>query len=333
LTASEERSVVNQSIISKILLATDFSDSAILAQVYAEYLAAALKASVAVLHVSESRHGGTAPSEEAEIQTKLREVRESIEALAVPVSIHRSTGSAGDQILSTARHMNADVIAMGMQGHTHVPYGLIGTTVRTVTKSGPCPVLTVPLPAKEASPCLFSGPEAVKVRRILAPVDFSSPSMDSLECAIHLAHGLKADLVLLHVVEPVHADWDLHRIQGAAETRDQWDARLGHLAEVMKTLGLSATYDVRTGTPPDSILACALQQGCDLLVMGTHGRGGREGVDVGSVAEAVLKQATCPVLTVKNPKFVGGGRPAIRDVLSEKSQEAATGDAGLRRGA
>jgi len=323
-----ERNVVNKAIVSKILLATDFSDSAIRAQAYTEYLAVALKASVVVLHVSEhpQRPVEAALKEEGDIQKRLRTLRDSIGERAVPVSIQRSTGNPGDQVLSTARRVDADLIVMGLQGHTHIPYGLIGATVQAVTSSGPCPVLTVPLPRKEASPCMFTAPGDMRVRRLLAPVDFSGPSLDSLECAIHLANGLGADLVLVHVLEPAHGDWDLHRMQDAAQMRDEWEERLGDLAGVMKSLGLSATYEIRTGLPPDSILAGALQHRCDLIVMGTHGRRGREGMNVGSVAEAVLKEATCPILTVKNPKFVPGGRPAIRAVLSKKGEKAARED-------
>jgi nucleotide-binding universal stress UspA family protein len=317
--------VVNKAIISKILLATDFSDSAGRAQAYAEYLAAALKASVIVLHVSEHPpHAVAASKEEREVRTQLRTLQDGIRQRAVSVSIQRSCGNPGDEILSAARECDADLIVMGLQGHTHLPYGLIGATANTVTAKGPCPVLTVPLPRQEASPCTFTASGEVKVRRILAPVDFSGPSLDSLECAIHLAHGLGADLVLVHVLEPLHGDWNLHRMQDAAQIRNEWEERLGDLAGVMKSLGLSATYEIRTGFPPDSIVAGALQYHCDLIVMGTHGRRGREAMNVGSVAEAVLKQAASPVLTVRTPKFVAGGRAAIRAVLSQTSDEAAT---------
>jgi nucleotide-binding universal stress UspA family protein len=309
---------VSNSIVSKIVLATDFSDSATLAHVYTEYLAAALKASVVLLHVSEQP-----PRDETAIQAKLRTLQHSIGARAVPVSCQCLRGNAGDQILSLARGVDADLIVMGSQGHTHVPYGLLGATAHTVTTDGPCPVLTVPLPQKAASPCAFAASDTV-IRRILAPVDFSGPSLDSLECAIHFAHALQAHLILTHVSEPAHADWDLQRIQGAASVREEWETRLGDLAGVITSLGLSTTCEIRTGFPPDSILAGALQHQCDLIVMGTHGRRGREGPNIGSVAEAVLKQATCPVVTVKNPKFVPGGRPAIRAVLSRKQEEAAS---------
>ena len=317
--------------VSKILLATDFSDSANLAQMYAEYLAVVLKASMVVLHVSEQSSSAERGLKEAGIQTKLRMLQDKIGERTVPVTIQRSTGKAGDQILSAAHVLDADVIAMGMQGETHVPYGLIGTTAHHVTTSGPCPVLTVPLPTKEASPLLFTAPGAIAIRRILAPVDFSDPSLDSLECAIHLAHRLGADLVLLHVLEPLHADWDIPRMQDAAQIRDQWEMRLGKLAGMMKSFGMSVTYEVRTGLPPDSILAGALQQRCDLIIMGTHGRRGRERVNVGSVAEAVLKQATCPVVTVKNPKFAYDLRPAIQTVLSKNSEDTATESGGFTK--
>ncbi|HJT21666.1 MAG TPA: universal stress protein [Nitrospira sp.] len=316
--------MVNHAIVSKILLATDFSDSATLAQVYTVYLAGILKTSVVVLHVSEPPSRADAGmKDQRAIQVKLRTLQDSIGARSIPVSCHYSRGNPGEQILSVARRIDADLIVMGVQGQTHVPYGLLGATTHSVTTEGPCPVMTVPLPRKAASPCTFAEPEAVRIRRILAPVDFSGPSLDSLECAIHFAHGLGAHLVLAHVLEPAHADWDLQRIQGAASIRDEWETRLGDLGGVIKSLGLSTTCELRTGFPPDSILAGALQHQCDLIVMGTHGRRGREGPNVGSVADAVLKQAICPVVTVKNPKFVPGGRPAIRAVLSRKREDAA----------
>ncbi|MGH8604936.1 MAG: universal stress protein [Gammaproteobacteria bacterium] len=56
---------------------------------------------------------------------------------------------------------------------------------------------------------------------------------------------------------------------------------------------------IRGGIPSDSILACALQQQCDRIVMGTRWRQGLSRLRFGSVADAVLRYATCPVLTVR----------------------------------
>jgi nucleotide-binding universal stress UspA family protein len=318
---------MKDSSASTILLATDFSESAGLAQLYAGYLAVALKASVVLLHVSEHRPAAEAAlRDETAVRTKLQTLQDSLGARAIPASIRLSRGNPGEQIVSAAREFNADFIAIGAQGHTDVRYGLIGATVNAVTTNGPCPVLAVPLPHKAASPCLLGAPDAVKVRRILAPVDFSVPSLDSLDCAIYLAGRLSSDLVLLHVLEPVHADWDLHRTQGLAQMRAEWESRLGDVSALIRSSGSSVTYDVRPGCPADSILAGALQHHCDLIVMGTHGRRGRDAMNVGSVAEAVLKQGTCPIMTVRIPKGVPGGRSAIRGVLSPGSHLAASSD-------
>jgi nucleotide-binding universal stress UspA family protein len=309
---------VNHSV-SKILLATDFSDSANLAQVYTEYLAVALKASVILLHVSERPSSDDGGLKEQEIQTRLHTLQEQIRERLVTASVRRSIGNAGDEIVSAAHLLDADVIAMGTQGHTHVPYGLMGATAHAVTTRGPCPVLGVPLRGKQASPCVFTAPDAVRIQRILAPLDFSDPSLNSLECAVHLAHRLRAGLILLHVLETTHADWDHHRMQGATQIRDQWEARLENLTRVLKSMGSSATSEIRTGVPSDSILAAALHHQCDLIVMGTHGQRGPERMNVGSVAVGVLKQAICPVLTVRTQKFPGTVRPALESVLSENS--------------
>ncbi len=312
---------MNRSSVSRMLLATDFSESALLAHDYAAHLASAFGASVDILHVTDRRPEMKAAEllkHEAQVQSQLRTVEKMLRNHGVPVTIRRIAGDPGAQILATAREVDADVIAMGLQGHTHVPYGLIGSTVDSVTKVGVCPVLTVPLPQKEASPCVLGAPGPLSIRRILAPVDFSTPSLDALECAVHFAMGLGAELMLLHVVEPGHSDWDLNRTEEDARIRTSWEAQMKELVDEAKTLGVLASYDIRGGLPADSILAGALQHRCDLIVMGTHGRQGRDREKVGSVAEGVLKQANCPVLTVKNPKFLPGGRRSISNALVQQ---------------
>lgn len=312
---------MNRSTVSRILLATDFSDSALLAHDYAAHLASAFGASIDILHVTERRRE-TETDEllkyEANVQSQLRIVERMLKNHGVPVTVRRVTGDPGAQILAAAREVDADVIAMGLQGHTHVPYGLMGSSVDSVTKVGVCPVLTVPLPQKEASPCVLAEPGPVSIRRILAAVDFSTPSMDSLECAAHFAMGLRAELLLVHVVEPAHSDWDHIEMEAQAHIHTSWEVRLKELVDEAKALGVFASYDIRGGLPADSILAGALQHRCDLIVMGTHGRQGRDREKMGSVAEGVLKQATCPVLTVKNPKFLPGGRRLISTALIQQ---------------
>ena len=63
----------------------------------------------------------------------------------------------------------------------------------------------------------------------------------------------------------------------------------------------NVTVRVEPGEPSDAILSAAKDGGADLIVMGTHGRTGLSRLLIGSVAEAVLRRATCPVLTTRVP--------------------------------
>jgi nucleotide-binding universal stress UspA family protein len=310
---------MKQSNVERILLATDFSDSAVLTHDYAKYLALSLSASLDILYVSESARAssGAELAAQQHVQTLLHTLHDRMWDHGVRVTARWVAGNPGAQILTAARQLDADVIAMGMQGHTQVSYGLLGSTVEPVTRAGYCPVLTVPLPQKEVSSCGMTSTGTIGIRRILAPIDFSTPSLDSLEYAVKLAQDLAADLVLLHVLEPEHGGWNLTRMEEAERIRSSWEDRLRELVEIIKSLTVSATYDIRGGQPSDSILAGALQHKCDLIVIGTHGRQGRDRANVGSVAEAVLKQTACPVLTVKNPKFPSDCRRIISGALSQ----------------
>jgi nucleotide-binding universal stress UspA family protein len=304
------------------LLATDFSDSAVLTHDYAKYLALSLGASLHVLYVSESAPAsfqGEIAAQDKHVPSLLHALQDGMREHGVRATAQWLPGDPGAQILTTARQLDADLIAMGIQGHTNISYGLLGHTVEPVTKAGFCPVLTVPLPQKDASASGMTSGRTIAIRRILAPIDFSTPSMDSLEYAVKLAQDLEADLLLLHVLEAEHGGWNLTRMEEAGRIRSSWEGRLHELTETIKSLAISATFDIRGGRPSDSILAGALQHKSDLIVMGTHGRQGRDRTNVGSVAEAVLKQTTCPVVTVKNPKFAPDSRRLVSDVLSQRN--------------
>lgn len=83
-------------------------------------------------------------------------------------------------------------------------------------------------------------------------------------------------MTLLHVLEPVFHNLrlGLGQIEQEPVKRAHWEDHLAELATVVRSFGLPADSVVRGGIPSHSILACALQQQSDLIVMGTHGRRG-----------------------------------------------------------
>ncbi|MBI2395601.1 MAG: universal stress protein [Deltaproteobacteria bacterium] len=123
------------------------------------------------------------------------------------------------------------------------------------------------------------------IQKILVPVDGSPASIAALEQAVTLADDLSATVDVLHI-----------RKRGAAETdRDMDDA----VAAARSRLGGRFAMRTESGDPVGKILEVADAQRPDLIVMGTHGRVGRLRALVGSVAESVVRNAPCPVLTVR----------------------------------
>ena len=143
------------------------------------------------------------------------------------------------------------------------------------------------------------------VQRILTPVDFSSFSERALEYAHDLANELGAELHLIYVREELHyifPDGDMPSAQSGEFLAHQTEiaaARLEALASATASQQLTVVREVLSGTPHVEILKYADNKSIDMIVMGTHGRGGLMHLLIGSVAERVVQRAHCPVLTVR----------------------------------
>jgi nucleotide-binding universal stress UspA family protein len=140
-----------------------------------------------------------------------------------------------------------------------------------------------------------------QLQKILVPVDFSPCSQKALDYALPFAKQFGAELILLHVIEPVVVipvtevlpDSDLMNESAASvkQSLEELRAKLGqHLA--VRTL-------IRTGNPHLEIVDVAKELGIDLVILSTHGRTGLEHVLMGSTAERVVRRIGCPVLVVR----------------------------------
>ncbi len=317
---------MTKALMTRILLATDFSDGAACAQDYAVYLASHWGATLEILHVIEAPHRLSAETESlvavmqarAEAARQLEQVRDDLARRDVSAKVRLVLGNPAEHISLAAKSQGAELVVLGVRGRTNLLYGLIGSTAERVVTEGPCPVLAVPGLHEEAGkPSAARG--APSIRHILAPLDFSSPSLDAVEYAIQLANGLGATVTLMHVLEPVCYDLDcgLGVVEQEAGKRDHWNRQLAELQTLVASFGLAADVEISGGIASDAILASALRSRSDLIVMGTHGRRGVSAERFGSVAEAVLRRATCPVLTVKTPKFAAGHRRIVPQAMSE----------------
>lgn len=137
-----------------------------------------------------------------------------------------------------------------------------------------------------------------RIKKILAPVDFSKSSTKALQYAVAAARDFGADLIVLHVVQPYPVLPDLPAATVGLTQVLEKDAKekLARLAETIT--GVNCERVVGVGHPARVITAEARERNVDLIVISTHGRTGLPHLLIGSVAENVVRLAHCPVLTI-----------------------------------
>lgn len=141
-------------------------------------------------------------------------------------------------------------------------------------------------------------------RHILVPIDFSEPSKLALRLAVTLARATRGQITVLHVGTEPGAYVAGPEIPPLLVTQYE-ELAASERREAEKLAGeeippdVSWRVELRDGYPPATILAEAEASGCDLIVMGTHGRTGLGRVLLGSVTERVLHGAKVPVLVTR----------------------------------
>jgi universal stress protein A len=170
------------------------------------------------------------------------------------------------------------------------------------------------------------------IRHILVPSDGSESSTVAAEYACRLALDLGARVTLLRVFEhPAVAMPDALYPASPDEIRilaAHADHALDDLAAALVRPGLALDWEVAEGVPAEQILAVAARDQVDLIIMGTHGRRGLARLLLGSVAEEVVRRATCGVLTLNRP---GDGSASRRGGARPRPDRRATRDQSAAR--
>ena len=146
----------------------------------------------------------------------------------------------------------------------------------------------------------------IEIRRILCPTDLSDIAPRAFDHALALARFHQAEVELAYVSEPLlpgpvapasYPPWAVLDPAVLGRLRSALEA----LAAPASALGIPVRIEVHEGHVVAQILERARAWPADVIVMGTHGRGGFERWVLGSVTEKVLRKALCPVLTVPPP--------------------------------
>jgi universal stress protein A len=141
--------------------------------------------------------------------------------------------------------------------------------------------------------------------KILYATDYSKASAPALDEAIALAKQNGAELLILHIIDPVPPYVAGEDIGGAdlymkleESTKQEAEASMKKLMEKLRKLKVNAKSLLLRGTAHEQIVRTAKNRRANLIVIGTHGRTGLSKLLMGSVANKVVSTAHCPVLTV-----------------------------------
>jgi len=296
--------------INKILCPVDFSEFSRHAVEYAIGIARWYGASLTALNVLPPITSSIPPTGEGLYPAfvfspdDLRQFRTELDAFVrgagevdVPIEAMVLEGSLAGEITRVATELPADLIVMGTHGRSGFERLVLGSVTEKMLRKAPCPLLTVPRRAPELVPVTL-------FRRILCATDFSPSAAKALALAESFAKETDAQLTILHVLEEVPL---LEPVLMGAAGGPQTDAE--RRAAARQRLGDAISSEARTfshvseivmpgAKPYREILRLADEQRSDLIVLGAHG-GRTAALAFGSTPNHVVREAACPVLTVR----------------------------------
>lgn len=294
--------------LARIVVATDFSETAALALDRAIDIASRHQSEIALVHVMQPDVPPLAapemlvipPNYEDLIQEAclegLRHAADRVSAAGISVSEHLERGRAAARIAAAADALAADLILIGTRGNTGFKHLLLGSVAEEVVRIAQRPVLTVhPTDVRPIEP----------VRRLLYPTDFSAASEQALAVANRLLIGsAETKIFLVHTYHLTPSIVPLSGFRGGVVPLFVDNAQ--HLAEQMtkpsadalRSRGFRVEVIVDRGDPAEVVTELAEEHDADLIVMGTRGHSKIRQMLLGSTAERVVEHAPCPVLTV-----------------------------------
>jgi nucleotide-binding universal stress UspA family protein len=297
--------------IKRILCPIDFSEFSRHALDQAHAIAEWYEAEITVLHVvsvSRPLTPAAAMPEAAYVPlppADLQEIAEEVRRFSASPTPSRgpgpkvvvSEGIPSREIVRHAEALPADLLVMGTHGRSGFERLFLGSVTEKVVRSTQVPVLTVPPPVDQ--------PTTVRYKTILCPIEFSDPSMRALEYALKLALETDAHLILVHVIEALAEETpptELSHFNVPEYFRHlEQDARARLKAAVPTDARTWCTPDERVvfGKASRTIVQLAGEEAADIIVMGVHGAGALGRRLFGSTTHHVIREAHCPVLTLR----------------------------------
>jgi nucleotide-binding universal stress UspA family protein len=277
--------------IEHVFAATDLSTHAGSAMQRAALIARAHRARLTILHIVDPAVDDLTPDE----------ARPLVEQQALEIdprpAIEVGTGAPFVEIIRRARAGGAALIVLGARGEHSLTERLIGTTAERIIRNGDRPVLVVRRPSVEDH-----------YNRVLVGIDRSDCSAEALEFTREAFPGAAITPAYICTVIGEHR----LRLSGAPDADIDALRNTTTMMEREHTEAWLAEHDLHAdsltllpGRPGSDLIALAEQGAFELVAVGSHGMSGLRHLLLGSVAQHVLRDATCDVLVVRRGSSTG----------------------------
>lgn len=301
--------------IRRIVCPVDFSEHSRCALDHALAIAAWYDSAVTVLHVSplmpvaayapmsgSPPYVGLAPDERLALLRSMKEFAVGGPG-TVPIDFEIAEGQVSATIVTRASDLSADLLVLGTHGRSGFERWVLGSVTEKVLRRALCPVLSVPKHLSDTP----AGP--VAFRHVVCAVDFSDCSMHALDYAVSLAEKAHASLTVVYVIElPPEMPREVHETvmlgprnhrEYVALAEEAGRARLTDVVPDRVRAAVTVNTVLAAGKPYREILRVAAEHSADLIVVGVHGRGAIDRMLFGSTTQHLVRQASCPVLTIR----------------------------------
>lgn len=277
-------------LVEKVLLATDFSDSARnLQHCINEFKSLGLK-EVVLTHVVDIQSSAMASTVlQKHNQEVLEEEKNRLEEMGLEVKVRVELGYPPQKIVEAARAEKVSLILVGSHGKGFLRELLLGSTAFDVIRSSDIPVYVEKYRYREgevAEP-VFSN----RMQNVLVPVDFSRCSEEALEKV--LGFGKKIEKVnLVAVIESSEDPEELEK------TKKEYDFSLKEISSRFEDIGVPVSHRVEVGLASDKIMEVADEENTSMIVLSTRGAGRLQRLFLGSTADAVARRSKYPTLLI-----------------------------------
>jgi nucleotide-binding universal stress UspA family protein len=295
--------------VKTILVPVDFSPPSLQALQYACPLAAKFGARVHLVYVNDLAVREPLLATTFRLgedfghtqRRRLQSIGANCSASIGPEQCHVRSGYVDEQIGREARVLHADLIVIATHGYSGLKHAMLGSATEKVVRRSPCPVLVVREPTGKFANVRHGA--RPRFHHILVPTDFSEPGRDALQYAIAFARRVGAQLTIANIIYPqyyaTNPDYTLYDFgELFEETRAAAKRDMAELVRTTAFRGVPFKTRIEVGHPVNNIIELAAKSRADFIVTSTHGRTGLKRALMGSVAERVIRYASCPVLVV-----------------------------------